>query len=355
MTSLTELLRQGQSPWLDYIRRNLLVSGELRRMVEQEGITGVTSNPTIFDKAIAGSHDYDARLRELLAGNPKLTAVELYERLAVEDAQGAADVLRPLFDRTGGTDGFVSLEVSPLVAHDTQGTIAEARRLWKEVGRPNLLVKVPGTPEGVPAIEQLISEGVSVNVTLLFSEAQYEAVAQAYLRGVARATAPGQVASVASVFVSRIDTAVDRVLAASRTPGAADLEGKVAIANARVLYARYQELFHGPAFAASARGARPQRVLWASTSTKDPRYRDTLYVEDLIGPETIDTIPPATIAAFEDHGVVRGDTLAQGIDEARSVLAQAAAAGVDLPQITQDLQTEGSSSSRTPSTPSPAR
>ncbi len=342
MTSLTELLRQGQSPWLDYIRRNLLVTGELKRMVEQEGITGVTSNPTIFEKAIAGSHDYDARLRELLAAEPGLGPTQLYERLAVEDAQGAADVLRPVFDRTGGADGFVSLEVSPTLAHNTKGTVAEAQRLWKEIDRPNLLIKVPGTAEGVPAIEQLIASGISVNVTLLFSQAQYDAVAQAYLRGIERAAHPDRVASVASVFVSRIDTAVDRVLDASSAPGAPAVRGTIAIANSKVIYARYAELFHGPGFAGSAaRGARPQRVLWASTSTKDPRYRDTMYVEELIGPETVDTIPPATLAAFEDHGTVRGDTLTQGVGDARATLARAAGLGVDLDRITRDLQTEG--------------
>jgi len=342
MTRLSELLAQGQSPWLDYIRRNLLTTGELRRMVETDGITGVTSNPTIFEKAIAGSHDYDARLRELLAAEPSLGAAELYERLAVEDAQGAADVLRPVYDRTHGTDGFVSLEVSPGLAHDTHGTVAEARRLWKEVGRPNLLIKVPGTSEGVPAIEQLISEGISVNVTLLFSAEQYEAVAQAYLRGVGRNSDPAHVASVASVFVSRIDTAVDRVLDQSASPDAGSVRGTVAIANSRAIYARYRALFHGPPFAAAGpKGARPQRVLWASTSTKDPRYRDTMYVEELIGPETVDTIPPATLAAFEDHGVVRGDTLDDSAGSAATTLSRAAAAGVDLGGISRDLQTEG--------------
>ena len=342
MTSLTALLAQGQSPWLDYIRRSILTSGELRRMVEKDGITGVTINPTIFEKAIAGSHDYDDSIRELLAREPGLGPAELYERLAIDDVRGAADVLRPVYDRSDGTDGFVSLEVAPALAHDTPGTIAEARRLWAEVGRPNLLIKVPGTAEGVPAIEQLLSEGINVNVTLLFSLAQYEAVAQAYLRGAARVTEPRRLASVASVFVSRIDTAVDRVLAASSAPDAAALQGTVALANCRVIYARYRDLFHGASFAAlAAKGVRPQRVLWASTSTKNPRYRDTLYVEELVGPETVDTIPPATLAAFEDHGQVRGNTVGQGLPEARASLERAKAAGVDLGAITASLQTEG--------------
>ncbi len=342
MTGLADLLAQGQSPWLDYIRRSLLTSGELARMVQQDGITGVTINPTIFEKAIAGSHDYDDALRDLLARDPELTPAELYERLAVEDVRGAADVLRPVYDRTEGRDGFVSLEVAPGLAHDTPGTVAEARRLWAEVGRPNLFIKVPGTAEGVPAIEQLIADGINVNVTLLFSLDQYAAVAAAYLRGVARAPAPGRVASVASVFVSRIDTAVDRALAAIGGPAAASLEGTIGIANCRVVYARFRELFEGPAFAPLAqRGVRPQRVLWASTSTKNARYRDTMYVEELVGPETIDTIPPATLTAFEDHGTVRGNTLSPGLADARERLARAASLGIDLAKVTAELQTEG--------------
>lgn len=342
MTALADLRAHGQSPWLDYIRRSLLTSGELKRMVEHDGITGVTINPTIFEKAIAESQDYNEALKELLARDPELDPAELYERLAVQDVRLAADVLRPVFDRTGGADGFVSLEVGPGLAHDTAGTVSEARRLWGEVDRPNLLIKVPGTREGVPAIEQLLSEGVNVNVTLLFSLAQYEAVARAYVRAVPRSPDPTRVASVASVFVSRVDTAVDRALAASARPEAAKLRGTIAIANARAIYAKFQEIFHGPSFAPwSARGARPQRPLWASTSTKDPHYRDTLYVEELIGPETVDTIPPATLTAFEDHGVVRGDTLGEGLPEARHRLELAGAVGIDLARITEELQTEG--------------
>lgn len=342
MARLAELLAHGQSPWLDYIRRSLITSGELRRMVEEDGITGVTVNPTIFDKAIAGSQDYDAPLKELLTREPGLEPAALYERLAVQDVTLAADVLRPVFNRTHGADGFVSLEVAPGLAHDTAGTVTEARRLWKEVARPNLLIKVPGTSEGVPAIEQLISEGINVNVTLLFSIAQYEAVAGAYLRGLAHTRAPDRVASVASLFVSRIDAAVDRALDARATPSATALKGKVAIANCRVLYARYQELFGGAGFASPrAAGARPQRVLWASTSTKDPSYPDTLYVEALVGPETIDTIPPATLRAFENHGMVRGDTITQGVGEARRTLQLASAAGIDLGAVCDELQVEG--------------
>ncbi len=342
MTALRALLDRGQSPWLDYIRRSLITSGELGRMVDRDGITGVTINPTIFEKAIAGSHDYDEALAKLLAREPGLGPAELYERLAVEDVRLAADVLRPVYDRTAGTDGYVSLEVAPALAHDTAGTIAEARRLWGEVGRPNLLIKVPGTVEGVPAIEKLLSEGINVNVTLLFSLAQYEAVAQAYVRGLSAARDPSKVASVASVFVSRIDTAVDRALDASPGPGGPELRGTIAIANARVIYARFRAIFHGPAFDPLARrGARPQRVLWASTSTKDPRLRDTLYVEELVGPETVDTIPPATLTAFENHGVVRGDTLAEDLAGARRRLDSAASLGVDLGKVADGLQIEG--------------
>jgi transaldolase/glucose-6-phosphate isomerase len=342
MTRLSDLVAAGQSPWLDYIRRSLLTSGELRRMVEVDGITGVTINPTIFDKAIAGSQDYDAALKAMLASEPGLTPAQLYERLAVEDVTQAADVLRPVYDRTGGTDGFVSLEVAPGLSHDTAGTIAEGRRLWAAVDRPNLLIKVPATPEGIPAIEELLAQGINVNITLMFSLAHYEAVAQAYLRGLARTPDPGRLASVASIFVSRIDSAVDKLLDASAAPEAKQLRGRVAIANCRIVYARFQEIFHGPSFTGwSGRGAHPQRPLWASTSAKDPAYRDTMYVEELIGPETVDTIPPATLTAFEDHGVIHPDAIVRGLAEARLRLALAEKIGIDLMRVTDDLQVEG--------------
>ena len=342
MTRLEALQSEGQSPWLDYIRRSLLTSGDLRRMVEVDGITGATTNPTIFEKAIAGSRDYDEALRGHLRRDPHLSAAELFERLAVEDVAMAADVFRPVYDRTGGKDGFVSLEVSPRLAHDTAGTVAEARRLWGEVRRPNLLIKVPATPEGIPAVETLLSEGINVNITLMFSMAHYEAVAQAYLKGLARAPDPTRLASVASVFVSRIDTAVDRALDASKASGAKSLRGKIAIANAKVIYARFQKIFGAATFASRAKkGAHPQRVLWASTSTKDPSYRDTLYVEELVGPDTVDTIPPATITAFEDHGVVSGPTLTKNLRSAREQLKRLAALDIDLDKITDALQVEG--------------
>jgi transaldolase / glucose-6-phosphate isomerase len=342
VTRLADLRAQGQSPWLDYIRRSLLTSGELRKMVDDDGITGATTNPTIFEKAIAGSHDYDDAIKVLLDRDPQLSPAQLFERLAVEDVTAAADVFRPVYNHTKGTDGFVSLEVAPRLAHDTAGTVAEARRLWGEVRRPNLLIKVPATKEGIPAIEQLLSEGINVNITLMFSLAHYEAVAQAYLHGVARAPDPAKLASVASVFVSRIDTAVDRALDASGKPGAKELRGKIAIDNAKVIYARYRKIFHGPTFARwEKKGAHPQRVLWASTSTKDPTYRDTLYVEELVGPETVDTIPPATLTAFEDHGTVAGPTLPRNLRAAQGQLRKLRTLGIDLEQITEELQVEG--------------
>lgn len=342
MSRLAELVAEGQSPWLDYIRRSLMTSGDLRRMVEVDGITGATTNPTIFEKAIAGSRDYDEALGALLRREPGLTEAELYERLAVEDVQMAADVFRSVYDRTKGKDGFVSLEVSPRLAHDTASTVAEARRLWREVDRPNLLIKVPATPEGIPAVERLLSEGINVNITLMFSRAHYEAVVQAYLRGLGRAKDPSRIASVASIFVSRIDTAVDRALDASPASQARGLRGTIAIANAKMIYARFQQIFQSAAYAQLAgQGARPQRVLWASTSTKDPVYRDTLYVEELVGPETVDTIPPATLTAFEDHGVVKGPTVTQGLAQAQEQLQRARELGIDLDQITEDLQVEG--------------
>ncbi len=338
---LQGLLDLGQSPWLDYIRRSLLTSGELERMVQVDGITGVTSNPTIFEKAVVGSHDYDTEIQRLEREEPDLPLETLYERLVVEDVTRAADVLRPVYDRTQGRDGFVSLEVSPGLSHDTGRTVEEARRLWKEVGRPNLLIKVPATPEGVQAVESLLSEGINVNITLMFSQAHYEAVAQAYRRAAARAPRPERLASVASVFVSRIDTAVDRELAKKGPEGEA-LVGRTAVANARLIYRRFQELFQGPAFAPlAARGVRPQRVLWASTSTKDPRYRDTLYVEELAGPETVNTLPPATLQAFEDHGHLKGPALAEGLPRAEADLAALQKLGVDLDRITDTLQQEG--------------
>ena len=341
MNPLKELEEQGQSIWLDYIRRNLILSGELKRLVEEDGLRGVTSNPTIFEKAIAGSTDYDDAFRALLAKNPNADAGYLYEPLAIEDIQMAADVLRSVYDSTHGDDGYVSLEVSPHLAHDTEATINEARRLRAAVGRPNLLIKVPATPEGIPAIEQLIAEGININVTLMFSMTHYESVARAYIKGLERCADPAGVASVASFFVSRVDTAVDKELEAIGTPEAKALMGKIAIANSKVVYRRFQEIFHGEGFVAlRQRGARVQRPLWASTGTKNPAYSDVLYVENLIGPETVNTLPPDTINAFREHGRVPGATVKEA-DAADAQLARLSALGIDLDRITEKLQVDG--------------
>ncbi len=342
MNPLHDIEKQGQGIWLDYIRRNLLTSGELKRLVEEDGLSGVTSNPTIFEKAIAGSTDYDAALRDLLAKNAQLDSSALFWAVAVEDIRNATDVLRPVYDRTAGADGFVSLEVSSLLARDTQNSITEARRLWKLVGRPNLMIKIPSTPEGIPAIETLLSEGINVNITLMFSMHHYEQVAQAYIRGLSRCAAPEKVASVASFFVSRVDNLVDPQLEKIGKPEALALRGKIAIANSKNVYKRFQEIFDGDSFAAlRKKGARVQRVLWASTSTKNPKYSDVLYVAELIGPYTVNTIPPATLDAFRDHGKVRGNTILEKVGEALAQLDQLKKLGIDLLAIGEQLQVEG--------------
>jgi len=335
----------GQSVWLDYLRRHLFGSGELAALIRDDDLRGLTSNPSIFEKAIAGSTDYDeaiARLADRSAG-------EIYEQLAVEDLRTAADLLRPTYEATGRADGYVSLEVSPRLAHDTAATVAEARRLWARVERDNLMIKVPATPAGIPAIRQLLSEGINVNITLLFSREVYAQVADAHLAGledlVARGGDPRRVASVASFFVSRIDTAVDALL--EEHGASADLIGKTAIANARLAYQDWKERLRAPRWQALARrGARPQRLLWASTSTKDPRFADVRYVEALIGPETIDTIPPATMTAFRDHGQARA-TLEAELDEARAVLAALPGRGISLSQVADRLLAEGVDAFRT--------
>jgi transaldolase / glucose-6-phosphate isomerase len=342
MNPLKELGAQGQSIWLDYIRRNLIRSGELKRMVDDDGIRGVTSNPTIFEKAIAGSTDYDDALSAILARDGKADVQKLYEPLAIEDIQMAADVLRSVYDATHGEDGYVSLEVSPHLAHDTQRTISEAKRLRTAVDRPNVMIKVPATPAGIPAIEQLIADGLSINITLMFSMSHYEAVARAYIKGLERCATPAKVASVASFFVSRVDTMVDKELEKNGTAEAKALLGKIAIANSKVVYRRFMEIFHGEGFAAlRSRGARVQRPLWASTGTKNPAYSDVLYVENLIGPETVNTLPPDTINAFRDHGKIRGATVKTGFDEADAILAELARLGINLDAITEKLQVDG--------------
>ncbi len=342
MNPLRELQRCGQSLWLDYVRRNLITGGELKRLIEEDGLRGVTINPTIFEKAIAGSTDYDESLRTLLATDPHMDVQTLYEQLMIEDIQMAADVLRPVYDDTRGDEGFVSVEVSPRLARDTAGTISEAKRLWKAVGRPNLMIKVPATREGIPAIEALTADGINVNITLMFSQAHYEAVARAYIRGLERCADPRQVSSVASLFVSRIDTAVDRLLEQKGTPEALALEGKIAIANAKRTYRRFREIFHGEAFVAlRQRGAQVQRPLWASTGTKNPACSDVLYIEELIGPETVSTIPPATLNAFREHGKVREETVVHGWEEAEAAMARLAGLGIDLGAVTEKLQADG--------------
>lgn len=339
MTPLHQLAQLGQAIWLDFIRRSFVTSGELQALIDQ-GLRGMTSNPTIFEKAIAGSQDYDADLRWLAAAGK--TTPECYEALAIADIQMAADLFRPLFEQTAGADGYVSLEVNPTLAHDTAGTILEARRLFQAVNRPNVMIKIPATPEGLPAIEEVIASGVNVNVTLIFSVEQYAAVVQAYLNGLERLAAAGgdlrRVASVASFFVSRIDTAVDAEL---QRLGLSELQGQAAIASARLAYARFRLLFSGDRWQALQRqGARLQRPLWASTGTKNPAYPDTLYVDNLIAPDTVNTLPPATLNAFLAHGRL-ALTLEEGLPAAQELMERLAAGGVDLPAITQRLLNEG--------------
>jgi len=341
MNSLKQLQDCGQSIWLDYIRRDLITSGEFQRLVEEDGVHGVTSNPTIFDKAISAGTTYDDALRLLLSADPDRDALTLFENLEIEDLQMAADILRPVYDQTNGSDGFVSIEVSPRLAYDTAGSIAEAQRLWKALNRPNLMVKIPSTVAGIQAVEVLIAEGININITLMFSLAHYEAVAQGYLRGLRRNAKPHQVSSVASFFVSRVDTEVDRALQTIGTPEALSLRGEIAIANARVVYRRFREIFLGTSFEEfRSRGARLQRPLWASTGTKNPAFSDVLYVEELIGPHTINTIPPATLNAFRDHGRVQ-PTLEAGGQDAEQALARLAELGIDLGAITENLLADG--------------
>jgi len=347
---LAALLEEGQSVWLDFITRDLVRGGELARMIEQDGLRGMTSNPTIFQKAISEGGAYDAQIGELIAQGK--SAGEIFEAVAIKDIQDACDLFRPLYDRTEGRDGFVSIEVSPLLARDTAGTIEEARRLWKTVNRPNVMVKVPGTAEGAPAIETLLGEGLNINITLLFSLANHERVMWNYVNALEARAAKGapvnRIASVASFFVSRVDTLVDKLLdekiaAASDESAKAALralQGKVAVANAKLAYARFQEIFGERFQALAAKGARVQRPLWASTGTKNKAYSDVLYVDSLIGPDTVNTLPPATITAFQDHGTVRR-TIDEGVDEARATMAALKEAGIDIDAVTQQLEDEG--------------
>ena len=342
MNPLLELGRAGQSVWIDYIRRSLLDSGGLRRLVEDDGVAGVTSNPTIFEKAIGGSADYDDQVRQVLTERPGIDNDSLFEALAIDDIRAACETLRPVYERTAGSDGLVSFEVPASVANDTEATVGHARRLWRAIDRPNLMIKVPATPAGIPAIEALIGEGINVNVTLMFSLDHYEHVAFAYIRGLERCATPAAVASVASFFVSRVDTVVDKALERVGTPEALGLRGRAAVANSRLVYQRFLEIFHGEPFAAlAAKGARVQRPLWASTSTKNPDYRDVIYVEELVARETVNTIPLATLDAFRDHGRVRGATAAEDPEGARATLTALARLGIDLNAVTETLQREG--------------
>ncbi len=344
---LRELERFGQSFWLDYIQRRLLSSAEFRHLIEDDGLKGMTSNPTIFDKSIESSNDYDQQLTELIRQGKKTN--EIHDAIVFNDITTAADALRRVYDQSSGRFGYVSYEVSPLLARDTRATITEARRIFDTINRPNLMVKVPGTAEGIPAIEELTSEGRNINITLMFSMRHYEAVAEAFVKGLERRAREGRpldrIASVASVFVSRIDTLVDKILdekiKTGSNEGIAALRGKGGIANAKLIYQRFKDYFYGERFKPLAqKGARVQRPLWGSTGTKNPAYSDVMYVENLIGPDTINTIPPATIDAFRDHGKPRS-SIEERLEEARQVVRRLADLGIDLNAVGDRLQDEG--------------
>jgi len=348
---LKDLLKFGQSVWLDYIRRDLMTTGELKRLIEEDGLRGMTSNPAIFEKAISDSNLYDDILHSLAGKN--LTPIAKFEALAIRDIQDAADGLRAVFDASKGQDGFVSLEVSPYLARNTQGTIEEARRLHKAVGRPNVMIKVPGTTEGLPAFQQLTAEGININVTLLFSQQVYEQIAEAYVAGLEQLAANGgdvsKMASVASFFISRIDSAIDKVVEAklktSKDPAERaalnSVQGKVAIANGKLAYQSYLRIFGTDRWKKlAAKGAHTQRVLWASTSTKNPAYSDVMYIEELIGPDTVNTVPPATLDAYRDHGHPR-TTLTQNIADAKQVMDTLPKAGISMKEVTDKLTDDG--------------
>jgi transaldolase/glucose-6-phosphate isomerase len=349
---LRALLGYGQSMWLDYIRRDLITSGSLKTMIEEDGLRGMTSNPAIFEKAIAESSLYDDILKSLASRNDLDTKAR-YEQIAIRDIQGAADLLRPVYESSKFRDGYVSLEVSPLLALKTQETIDEARRLWKAVNRENVMIKIPGTAEGLPAIRQAIGEGINVNVTLLFAQEVYEKVAEAHIAGLEDLAKRGgdlkKIGGVASFFISRIDSLVDSMIN-DKLKTAADAQqqallksllGKVAIANGKLTYLRYQRIFSGPRWQAlAAQGAQTQRVLWASTSTKNPAYRDVMYVEELIGPDTVNTMPPATIDAFRDHGRLR-NSLTEDVAGAQNVMDNLARTGISIKEVTTKLTDDG--------------
>jgi transaldolase/glucose-6-phosphate isomerase len=348
---LKGLLAYGQSAWMDYIRRDLLTSGELQRMIHDDGLRGMTSNPAIFEKAIATSQDYADILNSPEA--KKLDAKGIFEKIAIRDVQAACDIFKPVYDESKTRDGYVSLEVSPELAADAAGTLEEARRLWKEVNRANVMIKIPATKECVPVIRQALEDGINVNITLLFAQAAYEQVAEAYLSALEARVKKGQdvshIASVASFFVSRIDSLIDSKLEemlehetdTAKRSLIASVHGQVAIANAKLTYKKYEELFAGPRWnALAAKGAQTQRLLWASTSTKNPKYRDVIYVEELIGADTVDTIPPATFDAFRDHGKLR-KSLTEDVPGAQKVMDNLAKAGISMKEITDQLLADG--------------
>ncbi len=352
-TPPVDVQKYGQSIWIDNIQRRLLTDGTFQRLIDAQGVVGVTSNPAIFQKAIGNSEDYD----ETIGGLLDLDAESIYERLAVQDIQAATDIFRPVYDRTNGRDGYVSLEVSPTLAHDTEGTIKEARRLFDTVDRPNVMIKIPATQAGIPAIEASIADGINVNVTLIFSVTNYIQVAEAYINGLEKRQAAGKsvanIASVASFFLSRIDTMVDKILENNihaakvqgdmgRVQANNKLLGQAAIANAKLAYKRFMELFYGDRFSAlAAAGAVAQRPLWASTGTKNPAYPDTKYVDTLIGRDTVNTLPPDTLDAFSDHGTVAGETILDDVDEVETLLDMLAEVGVDMDEVTKRLQDDG--------------
>jgi transaldolase/glucose-6-phosphate isomerase len=348
---LKGLLAYAQSPWMDYVRRDLLTSGQLKKYIDNDGLRGMTSNPAIFEKAITGSNLYADVLNSPEA--QKLDANGRFEKIAIRDIQDACDIFKPVYEATKRRDGYVSLEVSPFLGNETKATIDEARRLWKAVNRPNVMIKIPGTPEGLPAIRQCLEDGLNINITLLFAQSAYEKVAEAFLSALEARAARGQdishIASVASFFVSRIDTLVDSMIDeklktttdAGQKALLESVRGKVAIANARLTYKKYQELFGGPRWKAlAAKGAQTQRLLWASTSTKNPKYRDVLYVEELIGADTVDTIPPSTFDAFRDHGKLR-PSLTENVEGAAKTMADLAKAGISMKEVTDKLLVDG--------------
>lgn len=340
----------GQSPWMDYIRRDLLTGGGLQKMIEEDGLRGMTSNPAIFEKSITGSKLYDDILNSPEVKS--LNALGIFEKIAIRDVQAACDIFSSVYRSTNAKDGYVSLEVSPLLANDTQGTLDEARRLWKAVNRPNLMVKIPATPEGIPAIRAALEDGLNINITLLFAQSAYEKVAEAYIAALEARAAKGldnsKIASVASFFVSRIDTLIDgridemlKTAASPRKELLESIKGKIAIANAKLTYRKYQELFGNPRWKAlAAKGAQVQRLLWASTSTKNPKYRDVIYVEELIGADTVDTIPPATFDAFRDHGKLR-NSLTEHLDQAATEMQNLEKAGISMKEVTEKLLVDG--------------